>query len=139
MRYNFSKYLGIPYKNNGRSFDGVDCFGLVSLVFAIEKKITLPDYSENRELINCSINKDEHLLGSLTKLWRLVKDEEFNIFDVHVFLDDFASITHSGINIGYNKFLHALEDRVVEIGKVDIWKKKMVLTMRYIEDAKDHI
>lgn len=36
-------YVGIPYKNRGASVDGVDCYGLVRLIFQREYGVALPD------------------------------------------------------------------------------------------------
>ena len=41
-----SKYVGLQFKDHGRSFEGVDCWGLVQLAMREEQKIELPDYGE---------------------------------------------------------------------------------------------
>ena len=43
--HDFNKYIGIPYKNQGRGWDGVDCWGLYYLIFKTELNIELPDFS----------------------------------------------------------------------------------------------
>lgn len=40
------RYAGIPYVDRGRSIDGVDCWGLVRLVYLVEAAIALPDHGE---------------------------------------------------------------------------------------------
>lgn len=40
------RYVGLPFVDGGRSREGVDCWGLVRLVFAELVGITLPDYAE---------------------------------------------------------------------------------------------
>lgn len=39
-------YIGLPYEDRGRTRDGVDCWGLVRLVYQDGFDIELPDYSE---------------------------------------------------------------------------------------------
>jgi cell wall-associated NlpC family hydrolase len=39
-------YIGIPFVDGGRTFDGCDCWGLVRLIFEKELDITLPQYGE---------------------------------------------------------------------------------------------
>ena len=39
-------YIGIPFTNHGRDLDGVDCWGLVTIVYRRELQIVLPDYHE---------------------------------------------------------------------------------------------
>lgn len=39
-----SNYVGIPYRDRGRDRDGVDCWGLVRLVYADRFGVILPDY-----------------------------------------------------------------------------------------------
>ena len=50
---NLNKYIGIPYVNKGRNFDGCDCYGLVLLIYKNElKKSLLPadSYSNSEDL-----------------------------------------------------------------------------------------
>lgn len=41
-----SKYVGLPYIDRGRTFAGVDCWGLVYLIMRREKGIELPSYGD---------------------------------------------------------------------------------------------
>lgn len=42
------RYLGIPYREGGRGWDGCDCWGLVRLILARERGIVLPLFDEVR-------------------------------------------------------------------------------------------
>lgn len=41
-----NKYVGIPYKDRGRDYEGVDCFGIVQLVLLEEFQKFPPDYAD---------------------------------------------------------------------------------------------
>jgi cell wall-associated NlpC family hydrolase len=43
---NFNKYTSIPFKAHGRDRDGVDCWGLVWMIYKNELNIKLPRYDK---------------------------------------------------------------------------------------------
>ncbi len=62
-----NQYIGIPYKFGGRDFDGVDCYGLVSLIYQDRYGIQLPDWE--RDEIN--------LKDITTRIERVVTSGDF--------------------------------------------------------------
>jgi cell wall-associated NlpC family hydrolase len=40
------KYVGLPFVNGGRDFNGVDCWGLVRLVLKEECRVEVPSYGD---------------------------------------------------------------------------------------------
>jgi hypothetical protein len=45
-----SNFIGIPYEVGGRSIEGLDCYGLVCLVYHTILGITLPDWVTQTEV-----------------------------------------------------------------------------------------
>jgi len=70
----WNKYVGIPYKINGRNFDGCDCWGLVCLVYRYEFGIDIDKYfykdlAEGHDLIakekKCFMKIEKPAIGDL--------------------------------------------------------------------------
>lgn len=77
-------YVGLPQRDHGRDRDGVDCWGLVKLVYAERLSIDLPSYDE------CYTSVDEHAeiaaaisSGRAEAAW--VRVDDAREFDVAVF------------------------------------------------------
>lgn len=78
-----AKYINVPYLDGGRNRNGVDCWGLVRLVYASELNIDLPSYGEisAEDLIKVARNIDA---GKDGETWVDVAAEETREFDVCV-------------------------------------------------------
>lgn len=77
------KYNRLTFKDKGRDFAGVDCWGLVRLVYSEERGIDLPSYGEISadELQRVS---DEIKSGAASESWKPVNPAEACEFDVVV-------------------------------------------------------
>lgn len=120
-----AKYIGLPYANVGRDKAiGIDCWGLVQLVYKDERGINLPahitDYihSYNSEQTSKVIYAEE------AANWHKVAAPA--VFDVVVFTLG-GKPSHIGLIVDTTTFIHNLEGRNVSIGKLDsfIWKKRI--------------
>lgn len=115
------KYLGVPHCMGGSTIKCMDCSGLLVAVFA-KHDIHLPHKSEEQarygEIIN---NKDDLIKGDLVFFIRSYKTQTF--------------ITHSGIYIGNNKFIHVSSKKGVTITSLNDawWKEKFLFGTRVLE------
>ena len=129
---NFSKYIGLKYKHLGKDFSGVDCFGIVWLIFKEECNIILPDFTT----LNYSPglrNSDKKVIKDViegNKLFIKI-NPPYKIFDCPIFLDSctrtFAN--HVGIFISDSEFIHIKENTTSMVSKLDDYYKSKLYTV----------
>lgn len=127
---NFEKYIGIPYADKGRDVTGIDCWGLVRLVYKDELNIDLPSFvaeytSEDDERI-------EELFAQYKEGWESV--DKPNVGDVVVFRM-LGYESHIGVVVNDKQFLHVREnqDSVIESLDNPKWVKRIVGFFKYSE------
>lgn len=74
-----NKYMIIPFKDKGRSFEGCDCWGLVYLIYKNELGIELPLYVDGYESANSL--EVEKLIEKNKNRWVPIKEQEVRAFD----------------------------------------------------------
>lgn len=129
---NFEKYIGIPFKEKGRDTIGVDCWGLVRLIYKQEYNITLPSFSEDYEL------SDDARIGELfaqyQEGWESLDSPEPGCT---VLFRMFGTEAHIGIVVDISRFIHVREgrDSVIESLESAKWSKRIVGFFKYSESA----
>jgi cell wall-associated NlpC family hydrolase len=123
-----SDYIGIPYQERGRSFDGVDCWGLVCLMYR-DMDIDVPDYlheyitSSNIESVAGAINKNK-------THWRKVEAPE--VGDVLVF-NIMGFPCHVGVYVGQGDFIHSFRGTAVCVERLNSlsWTRRLSEVYRW--------
>jgi cell wall-associated NlpC family hydrolase len=124
-------YVGIPYVKASSTRRGVDCYGLVRLlyrdVYGIELtdwEATLPDGAKRPDLISAF----EAAVSEET--WELVETPQEG--DIVVFRL-FNSPLHCGMMINPAQFLHSIEPTGSSVERINspMWKKRIVHYLRY--------
>lgn len=100
-----SRYIGIPYQLGGRSFDGIDCYGLVWLFYRDELGIEIPRYEGNPDEIELA-EISRLIAGSEEPEWREIPRDQVQLGDV-VRLKIMAA-HHVGIYIPEGRILHSM-------------------------------
>ncbi|HBS58565.1 MAG TPA: glycoside hydrolase [Firmicutes bacterium] len=123
-----SKYVGVPYKHNGRSIqEGLDCWGLVMCVFA-ELGVTLP----GNDGIN--IPPEHWFRKDADRYWRFLQTigkpldiSEVKRYDIVYFaMIGNSIVSHAGVMLDDKMFIHTLQKRNCFISKLDrYWLKKI--------------
>jgi cell wall-associated NlpC family hydrolase len=112
------KYLGVPHCMGGKSMKCIDCSGLLVAVFA-GYGIHLPHNSEEQARYGKIIaGKDDLREGDLVFFIKSYQTQNF--------------ITHSGIYIGNNKFIHTSSSYGVTTTSLDdpYWKQRFIFGTR---------
>ena len=94
-------YLRTPYKSGGMNKDGIDCSGLIHVVYK--------QYNGTRLPVNS---------GKLFNNLRSVEYENIKYGDLIFFNLNGAGISHVGIYVGNQKFVHASKSRGVIISSM---------------------
>lgn len=94
--------VGVPFRPFGRTVKGLDCFGLVMLLYK-RRGIIVPDvkYGDTDESRNKAITSAENLKG-----WEAVKQSP----GVAVAFRKNGIVQHCGVVIDDDRFIHSSED-----------------------------
>lgn len=127
-----NKYIGLPYKTHGRDRSGLDCWGLVRLVYSEEFSILLPSLSS--EYAENDYSRIEDLMAQYREGWEPTtapKEGDVLLFRV------MGTESHVGIAINEYDFLHIRDgkDSVIDSLKNPLWKKRLIGSFKYTTDT----
>lgn len=127
-----ARYLNIPFIEQGRDRAGVDCYGLLRLVYQEQRGIDLPSYTEG-----CTTKDDMRILTALARgevitQWHPVPLAEVRLFDAVIFRMKGEPI-HVGLVLDAEYFLHSMRGvwSVIERMQSIAWRHRIVGAMRY--------
>ncbi len=92
-----NKYIGIPFLDKGRDTNGIDCWGLVRLVYKQEYNIDLPSFSTDYEADDSERMRD--LFAQYKEGWEQIEEPTegcivlFNILGVESHMGVAVSIS----------------------------------------------
>ena len=115
-------YVGIPFVANGRERTGSDCWGLVRLIYTEQFNIELPSFSTDYEHDDTA--RIAELTAQYKEAWEETTEPKYGsvvLFRVK------NQISHIGIYIGDNNFLHCCEKYGTIIESLDSvsWNKRI--------------
>ena len=120
------EYLSIPYAPMGRSRAGVDCWGLVAVLYRERFRIDLPSYAEQYASPS---DREEvaRLIASQRPLWRAVEAGAERVGDVVVLrCPGEAVAAHVGVVVGEGMMLDARVGGVVcEPYRTGLWADRV--------------
>lgn len=115
-------FLGIPYKHRGRDLSGLDCWGLIKLVYN-KLGYTLWDIEEEYTQ-DWSFKGKNHFIENYHKEWDKVISP--NIYDVVLFKNGKGIANHGGIMLLNNRFIHSCRiGTIISRLSNEQWKRRI--------------
>lgn len=127
MSLDLKKYMGIPYAHQGRTREGLDCWGLIRMIFQDELGIDLMDIEDLGKVsydLKWSRQGEDYFMENYAKNWERVQDPE--PFDVPLFKNGRGVANHVGVMVDLKSFLHCNRAGVV-LGRLNALDKDKVL------------
>jgi len=128
-------YVGLPFRFRGRSRAGVDCYGLIWLVFWEVFGVRLPDY-----IARYGPAPSRDILGPLfadgAKDFCWVEEQRPAAGRV-ILLNLSGKPLHCGLMVDEGRMLHALEGANSCVERIDrlVWKRRHAGYFRHIESG----
>lgn len=108
----YDKYIGIPYKELGRTTDGLDCYGLCHEVYKNELGIIIPDYYNIGFYKSSDEKEQEEIKRSLQKIilgealnWEEIPIDKIKEYDLLLF-KMCGYVIHIGLALTKDTMLH---------------------------------
>jgi cell wall-associated NlpC family hydrolase len=128
-----NNYIGLPFKDKGRSMAGVDCWGLVQQIYRRERGIELPDY-----LIYETVSDKDQVVDTVNKIrsegWvaypKTIRPEQFDV----ILFESGGKPLHVGLMIDPRRFVHSAQDDYSRIERYTsgIWFSRVEGFYRYV-------
>lgn len=126
----YSKYIGVPFREKGRSMDGADCWGLLKLIYSNELGIDdLPDFADRYENTRDKFNIPL-LLHIERQRWEQVERPQ----ETDAVMFNLAGLPiHVGIMISEDQFIHVTKGINACIESIDspVWANRVQGFYRY--------
>ena len=127
-----NKYIGIPYKANGRDNTGLDCWGLARLIYSEQFNITLPSFSTDYDISDDA--RITELIAQYHEGWKKLDTPQEGSL---VLFKVLGAETHIGIAISDSQFIHVREGSDVAVERFDSvkWAKRISGHFKYSTGA----
>jgi len=125
-----NKYLGFPYKHQGRDVNGVDCWGLIKLVYKDFLNVDLLDTKEDYAN-DWAVQGKNYFIENYYKEWD--KTENPILLDIVLFKNINGIANHAGLYLSQNKILHTckLGTIITKLNSFNLFKLTLEGFYRY--------
>ncbi len=131
-------YVGIPYADKGRDRDGVDCWGLVRLVYAELMGIELPSHADGYVTAAEAADVARAIRGNMRPWSSVTRPHALDVALMRIA----GSEAHVGLVSapGWMLHVHATIDVALERTDTLVWRRRIVGYYRHdqVSGIKDH-
>lgn len=130
-----SKYVGIPFRDGGRGFDGLDCWGLVLLAWQEERGVLMPDMGDEYS----SAFERGDVSGLFGKYTAQNWNEDVTALprrELDVLVFRFGPLElHAGLWVGQGEMLHVMQGMAAAVERYDTfkWGRRLSRILRPVE------
>lgn len=131
------EYLNLPFQDRGRTREGVDCYGLVRLIYQERLKIELPSYTEAYATTADHEEIKALVRGEAGSRWRQIELAEAVTYDGLIFRI-LGQPTHFGMVLDPPWFIHAVKRDRQAVGRTWLerwdahdWRHRLVAAVRW--------
>ena len=125
-------FIGIPFVDGGRDFNGCDCWGLVKLIYDLELDIQLPDF-------DISALDTESVIDAMEtgkKQWKetTLNPQKYDVVALHLGTKHFGMVNHVGVFIGDGMFIHTMDRTASMMNRMkDVqWTSRILGVYRWV-------
>ena len=126
-------YVGLPYADKGRDRDGVDCWGLVRLVYAELMAIELPSHTQGYVSASELADVTRAIRGHMRPWAPVARPHPLDV----VLLRLAGSPAHVGLIVGGGFMLHVHAGIDTALERIDtlVWRRRIVGYYRHVSMA----
>jgi len=123
-----ARYIGVPYRHNGRGQDGLDCLGLIASFYR-DLGIEVPDGDGEPIPQDWWKHDPERYLRGLMSIGRPVEGP-LQPLDLVYFTLTQGVVTHGGVMVDRQRFIHVLEGHSVMVTRLGSWWQRRLAGAR---------
>ena len=127
-----TQYLKLPFVDRGRDRAGLDCYGLVRLIYQEQRGILLPSYTEHYATAEDQTEIVALARGEIATRWKTIPITDVQLFD-GVILRIAGQPIHFGMVLDEHYFIHTMRGvwSVLERWQSLAWQHRIVGAVRY--------